>query len=94
MLGPMRPQPLICVTYAEASSRWYQLLLDCRGAHGGGHYEQLVNDGQLILQLHSFDVEHQHVLIGNRAGKPYGNGMLLWFEVDDFDAIMQRASDA
>jgi catechol 2,3-dioxygenase-like lactoylglutathione lyase family enzyme len=56
----MRPQPLICVTDVEASSRWYQRLLGCRGAHGGGHYEQLVKDGRLILQLHSFDVEHDH----------------------------------
>jgi hypothetical protein len=45
----MRPQPLICVTDVPASSRWYQRLLGCRGAHGGAHYEQLVKDGQLIL---------------------------------------------
>jgi catechol 2,3-dioxygenase-like lactoylglutathione lyase family enzyme len=89
----MHPQPLICVTDVGASSRWYQRLLGCRGAHGGGHYEQLVKDGHLILQLHSFDVEHHHDLIGNRASKPYGNGVLLWFEVDDFDAVMQRAAE-
>jgi hypothetical protein len=36
MLGrTMRPQPLICVTDVEASSRWYQRLLGCLGAHGG-----------------------------------------------------------
>ena len=81
----MRPQPLICVTDVEASSLWYQRLLNCRGAHGGGQYEQLVKDGRLILQLHSFEVEHHHGPIGNRADKPYGNGVLLWFEVDDFD---------
>ncbi len=85
----MRPQPLICVTDVEASSRWYQRLLGCRGAHGGRQYEQLVKDGQLILQLHSFEVEHHHGPIGNRADRPYGNGVLLWFEVDDFDAVMR-----
>jgi predicted enzyme related to lactoylglutathione lyase len=42
------------------------------------------------LQLHSFEVEHHHGPIGNRDDKPYGNGVLLWFEVDDFEAIMQR----
>jgi hypothetical protein len=31
----MRPQPLIAVTDVEASSRWYQRLLDCQSAHGG-----------------------------------------------------------
>ena len=50
----MRPQPLICVTDVEASSHWYQRLLGCRGAHGGRQYEQLVKDGQIILQIAQF----------------------------------------
>ena len=89
----MRPQPFICVTDVEASSRWYQRLLGCRSGHGGAHYEQLVKDGSLILQLHSFQVEHHHGPIANPADRPYGNGVLLWFEVDDFDAVMQRAAE-
>ncbi len=89
----MRPQPLISVTDVEASSRWYQRVLGCRSNHGGKEYEQLVYKGQLVLQLHNFEVEHEHGRIGNRNDKPYGNGVLLWFEVDDFDAIMQRAID-
>ena len=88
----MRPQPLITVTDVEASSRWYQKLLDCQSAHGGREYERLVFDGRLILQLHSFDVEHHHGPIGDPYDKPYGNGLLLWFEVDDFDAVVARAS--
>jgi catechol 2,3-dioxygenase-like lactoylglutathione lyase family enzyme len=87
----MRPQPLIAVTDVEASSRWYQRLLGCRSNHGGRSYEQLVLNGQLVLQLHAFDVEHHHGAIGNPADKPYGNGVLLWFEADDFDAIAARA---
>ena len=68
----MRSQPLVCVTNVEVSSGWYQRPLGCRGAHGGKHYEQLAKDGSLILQLHSFDVEHHHGLIGNRADRhPY-----------------------
>ena len=87
----MRPQPLIAVTDVEASSRWYQRLLDCQSAHGGPHYERLVSNGQLVLQLHSFDVEHHHGPIANRDDRPYGNGLLLWFETDDFDAALARA---
>lgn len=87
----MRPQPLIAVSDVEASSRWYQRLLGCRSNHGGASYEQLVSDGQLVLQLHSFAVEHHHGRIGNPDDKPYGNGVLLWFEVDDFDAVMNRS---
>jgi len=89
----MRPQPLIAVTDVEASSRWYQRLLGCRSNHGGSAYEQLVSNGQLVLQLHSFEVEHHHGPIGNRDDKPYGNGVLLWFEVDDFEAVVQRSAE-
>ena len=89
----MRPQPLIAVTDVEASSRWYQRLLGCSSNHGGSVYEQLVAKEQLVLQLHSFESEHDHVPIGSRDDRPYGNGVLLWFEVDDFEAVMQRAAE-
>lgn len=90
----MRPQPLIAVTDVEASSRWYQRLLGCEGAHGGPEYERLVgNNSGLILQLHSFEVEHHHGRIGDRDDRPYGNGVLLWFELDDFDAAVARAAE-
>lgn len=87
----MRSQPLIAVSDVEASSRWYQRLLDCQSAHGGAEYERLVANGALILQLHRFGVEHDHGPIGDPHDKPYGNGLLLWFEVDDFDAAIARA---
>ena len=86
----MRPQPLIAVTDVEASSQWYQQILGCQSAHGGPEYERLVANGVLILQLHSFDVEHDHGLIGDPDDKPYGNGVLLWFEIDDFEAAITR----
>ena len=88
----MRPQPLIAVTDVEASSRWYQRLLNCQSAHGGAEYDRLVSDGALILQLHRFDVAHDHGPIGNRRA-PRGDGVLLWFEVDDFDDAARRAAD-
>jgi catechol 2,3-dioxygenase-like lactoylglutathione lyase family enzyme len=87
----VHPQPLICVSDVEASSRWYQQLLGCQSAHGGPDYERLVMEGKLILQLHKWDVEHHHGPIGDPTVKPYGNGVLLWFEVEDFDAAMARA---
>jgi catechol 2,3-dioxygenase-like lactoylglutathione lyase family enzyme len=89
----VRPQPLIAVTDVEASSRWYQRLLGCQSAHGGPEYERLVSIGALILQLHSFAVEHHHGPIADADDKPYGNGVLLWFEVDDFDAAVARAAE-
>ncbi len=87
----MRPQPLLAVHDVEASSRWYQQLLGCRSDHGGTEYERLVVDGRLVLQLHRWDVDHDHGAIGDPGDRPYGNGVLLWFEVDDFDAAVARA---
>ena len=90
----MRPQPLLCVRDVEATSRWYQRLLGCRGDHGGPEYERLRDGaGGLILQLHAWDVEHHHGPIADVAARPYGNGVLLWFEVDDFDAAVERAGE-
>jgi catechol 2,3-dioxygenase-like lactoylglutathione lyase family enzyme len=86
-----RPQPLLAASDVEASSRWYQQLLGCRSDHGGPEYERLVIGGRLILQLHSFEVDHHHGPFGDKHDKPYGNGVLLWFEVDDFDAALARA---
>jgi catechol 2,3-dioxygenase-like lactoylglutathione lyase family enzyme len=89
----IRAQPLIAVTDVEASSRWYQQLLGCRSAHGGREYERLVSNGTLVLQLHRFEEEHHHGAIGNKDDRPYGNGVLVWFEVDDFDAAAARAAE-
>jgi catechol 2,3-dioxygenase-like lactoylglutathione lyase family enzyme len=88
----MRPQPLIAVHDVEASSVWYQRLLGCESAHGGPEYERLVANGVLVLQLHSLRVDHHHGRIGDPGDKPYGNGVLLWFEVDDFAAAIERAA--
>ena len=90
----MRPQPLISVPDVEATSRWFRKLLGCASAHGGPVYERLVaTDGTLILQLHNLDVEHHHGRIGDPGAGPFGNGVLLWFEVDDFDAAVARATE-
>jgi catechol 2,3-dioxygenase-like lactoylglutathione lyase family enzyme len=89
----MKPQPLIAVSDVEASSRWYQKLLRCRSGHGGAEYEQLVDaSGTLILQLHAWEA-HEHPHLGNPAVRPYGNGVLLWFQIDDFEAAVARARE-
>ena len=87
----MNPQPLICVSDVEASSRWYQRLLGCQSGHGGPEYERLVSGGRLILQLHRWDVAHHHGRLGDPSLKPRGNGVILWFELEDFEAAVDRA---
>jgi catechol 2,3-dioxygenase-like lactoylglutathione lyase family enzyme len=89
----MRPQPLIAVDDVEKSSRWYQRLLGLKSAHGGPNYERLVTaGGALVLQLHHWDVKDHHGSIGDRD-QPHGNGVLLWFELDDIDPAIARAKE-
>jgi catechol 2,3-dioxygenase-like lactoylglutathione lyase family enzyme len=88
----LRPQPMIAVNDVTASSRWYQRLLGVASAHGGDEYERLVDGDRLVMQLHHFKVDHHHGPIGDPDDRPYGNGVLLWFEVDDFDAAAARAT--
>jgi catechol 2,3-dioxygenase-like lactoylglutathione lyase family enzyme len=91
---PVRAQPLIAVKDVEASSRWYQNLLGCQSGHGGPAYEQLLSAGQLILQLHAWDAEDdRHAHMGSPDIKPYGNGVLLWFQTQAFDAAVARARE-
>ena len=88
----MQSEPMIAVRDVEASSRFYQKVLAASSGHGGKEYEQIVRDGALLLQLHHADApEHPHLI---DPGAPVGNGVLLWFRTDAFDAAVQRARDA
>jgi len=84
---------MIAVTDVAAASAWYQQVLGMTSNHGGGEYEQLLVDGELVLQLHARDVDHHHGSLVN-AGGALGDGVALWFQADDFDAIVARAHAA
>src|SRR5262245_51959182 len=90
----VRPQTLIAVRDVKASSAWYRTLL---GGHSEGDpdhphrlfYDRVRSGDALVLQLHRWDDEEHPNLMGpDRA--PHGHGVLLWFEVDDFDAAVER----
>src|ERR1700722_18390906 len=91
-----RAQPLIAVRDVRESSRWYARLLGAertsesmRSDHA--HlYDRLLSGGSLVLQLHAWD-EEDHPNLVNADAAPPGHGVLLWFEVDDFDAAVKRA---
>jgi len=89
----MQLAPLICVDDVPAVSAWYQLLLGCTSGHGGEEYERLMDGERLILQLHRWDVEHGHGPLGDPKLRPYGNGVVLWFELDDFEDAVGRARE-
>lgn len=88
----LRPQPLIAVSDVEVSSRFYQRLLGCESGHGGPEYERLMSDGELVLQLHDARTADHHGTIGDPA-LPYGNGVLLWFAIEAFEAAVARARE-
>lgn len=95
MSSRVAPQPLIAVRDVRASRQWYKQLLNVENLGGGSShdeiYDRLICDGNLILQLHVWDVE-DHVNLVNPDAGPAGHGMLLWFQVDDFDAAVSRAA--
>jgi hypothetical protein len=98
----MKSQPLIYVKDVEVSSKWYCTLLGADSGHGGGEYERIMDPKRpdkkdlystehLLLQLHSWEEDHHHGTPGDRSA-PVGNGLLLWFLVDDFDEVVKRAT--
>ncbi|MEA2265937.1 MAG: hypothetical protein QOE27_1520 [Solirubrobacteraceae bacterium] len=91
--GAVRAQPLIAVAAVGRSRCWYQRVLGAVSGHGGDEYEQILVDGELVLQLHSLEVGHHHGRLGDpEAG--LGNGVLLWFAVADFDRAVSRVREA
>jgi extradiol dioxygenase family protein len=87
----MQAQPLIVVHDVQASSRWYQAVLGLKSSHGGSEYERLTFKDKLVMQIHRWDA-HEHPHLGDPKVQPYGNGVLLWFQTDDFDAAVERAT--
>lgn len=88
----VRPQPLIAVRDVRASSSWYRTLLASTSLPEHEHretYDRILCDGQLVLQLHAWD-EEDHPNLINADAAPAGHGVLLWFQVGDFDAAVQR----
>ena len=89
----VQAQPLIAVRDVRASSRWYTELLGADSLPEHSHrdlYDRVSSFGHLILQLHAWD-EENHPNLVNANAAPAGHGVLLWFQVDDFDSVVDRA---
>lgn len=90
MAAAVWPQPLLVVRDVPASSTFYQRVLGAESGHGGDEYEQIMSGGELVLQLHAPEVEDHHGPLAD-PDQPLGNGVVVWFEVADFDAAVERA---
>jgi catechol 2,3-dioxygenase-like lactoylglutathione lyase family enzyme len=83
---------ILGVSDVAVSFRWYQALLGqpaTRPAHD--HFGQIVDsDGLVLLCLHQWGAHEHPSLTRPDLGMP-GNGLLLFFRVDDFDLALERA---
>ncbi len=84
---------MVVVRDVEAASRWFQDVVGLTSGHGGDEYEMLLDDGQLVLQLHRWEAD-EHPFMGDPDDPSRGNGILLWFATDDVDAVVERARTA
>ena len=89
----LEAQPLIAVRNVRASSRWYGELLAADSLPEHSHrdfYDRICRAGKVVLQLHAWD-EEDHPNLTHADAAPPGHGVLLWFQVDDFDSAVGRA---
>lgn len=89
----MKPQPILTVENVNTSARFYCDLLGSKRGHAGDDYAQILSNGEMIMQLHNFSADEDHDALGNEHA-PLGNGVVVWFETDDFDGVIQRMSAA
>ncbi|WP_029922010.1 VOC family protein [Nevskia soli] len=87
-----RTWTIIGVADVACSFRWYQALFgqaEALPAHD--YFGQLVDtDGTVLLCLHQWGA-HDHPSLNSPDHAEPGNGLLLFFRVDDFDAALARA---
>jgi len=87
-----RTWTIIGVADVAHSFKWYQSLFgqaETNPAHD--YFGQILDtDGTVLLCLHQWGVEEHPPLISADRSKP-GNGLLLFFRVDDFDEALPRA---
>ena len=87
-----RTWTIIAVDDVPRSCKWYQALFGqpaSRPAHD--YFGQILDsDGTVLVCLHKWGAHEHPSLMSPARGTP-GNGLLLFFRVDDFDLALQRA---
>ena len=87
-----RTWAIIGVSDVSSSFKWYQSLFgqpETRPAHD--HFGRIMDtDGTVLLCLHQWGAHEHPTLMSLDEASP-GNGLLLFFRVDDFDLAVPRA---
>jgi catechol 2,3-dioxygenase-like lactoylglutathione lyase family enzyme len=87
-----RTWTIIGVADVARSYSWYQTLFgQARTAPAHEFFGQIVDeDGTVLLCLHQWGA-HDHPTLASPQHVQPGNGLLLFFRVDDFDEALARA---
>jgi len=87
-----RTWTIIGVADVPGSFNWYQALLGLPETAPAHPYfgELLDPDGTVLLCLHAWGA-HEHPSLMSPAHAQAGNGLLLFFRIDDFDMALRRA---
>jgi catechol 2,3-dioxygenase-like lactoylglutathione lyase family enzyme len=87
-----RTWTIIGVRDVATSSKWYQSLFGQPEAPPRHDYFGQIRDadGTVLLCLHRWGA-HEHPSLMSPADVAPGNGLILFFRVDDFDMALERA---
>jgi len=87
-----RTWTIIGVKDVPASFKWYQSLFgQAATSPAHSYFGQIVDtDGTVLLCLHEWGA-HEHPTLTSPEDAAPGNGLILFFRIDDFDACLQRA---
>jgi catechol 2,3-dioxygenase-like lactoylglutathione lyase family enzyme len=87
-----RTWTIIGVRDVPESFSWYQSLFgQPQTAPGHSYFGQIRDsDGTVLLCLHEWG-SHEHPSLMSPGPTQPGNGLLLFFRIDDFDLALQRA---
>ncbi|NUO74416.1 MAG: glyoxalase [Lysobacter sp.] len=87
-----RTWTIIGVADVARSYAWYQALFGQAATAPAHEYfgQILDDDGTVLICLHQWG-SHEHPTLTSPERAQPGNGLLLFFRVDDFDATLRRA---
>ena len=87
-----RTWTIIGVDNVPKSFKWYQSLFGqpATAPSHDGWGQILDTDGTVLLCLHQWGAHEHPSLMSPSDGKP-GNGLLLFFRVDDYEMALKRA---
>jgi catechol 2,3-dioxygenase-like lactoylglutathione lyase family enzyme len=83
---------IIGVRDVPGSLRWYQALFGQPAVPSAHDYfaQVLDSDGTVLICLHEWGA-HEHPSLMSPEDAPPGNGLLLFFRVEDYDLALERA---